>query len=175
MVLHVLIYDAGAEATAPAPAHAHEPAHMVERAARALVSALEAAVLLTASAQSRVDPSTRAMTDMMDAIAALIMDMTMVAMIVARTTMTTSAVTLKVMGPRSRQGDAGGGIIREAVKRLDMRSRVRVYYYFAPLIFHGSVFACDMFVHSGRMHGYDFTIFMTTTICEWIFLRSFGG
>jgi hypothetical protein len=107
---------------------------MVAKAAKVQASALEAAVLLTASAQNLEDPLTHAMRGVTGAIAVLIMDMTMVAMIVARMTMTTSAATLRVTGLQLRRGGAGGGTTREVVKRLDMRSRVRVYYYFAPLV-----------------------------------------
>jgi hypothetical protein len=166
MILGVLIYDVGAEAIAHVPAPAHEPAHMIERAARALVSALEAAVLLTASAQSPEDLLTRAMTGVMDAIAALIMDMTMVVMIVARTTMTTSAATLRVMGPRLRRGDAEGGTTRKVVTCVvQCECIITLLPLSLMLLFPSLRNLCALRGCTDAIR-YDFTIFTTTTICD---------
>jgi hypothetical protein len=103
------------------------------------------------------------MIGVMDAIAALIMDMTMVAMIVPRTTMTTLAATLRVMVPRLRQGDAGGGITRYTMEKLklDGRSWMQVYYYFFSHIFAFSyVLVEDVYARIECTDDtYDFTIF----------------
>jgi hypothetical protein len=131
---------------------------MVAKAAKVLVFALEAAVLLTASAQSLEDPLTHATIDVMGAIAVLIMDMTMVAMIVARMTTTTSAATLRAMGPRLRRGDAGGGITRAVMGKLVRRSLdyeciITFLFLFAFLV----VCFCLRYVLKGCMYRYDTT------------------
>jgi hypothetical protein len=76
------------------------------------------------------------MIGVMNAIAVLIVDMIMVAMIVAKMTMTTSAAILRVMGHRSRRGDVGGGITREAMKMtvLDKGSRCECIITFPSLL-----------------------------------------
>jgi hypothetical protein len=96
---------------------------MIVSAAKALVSALEAVVSLTGSAQDLEDPLIAISDGMIGAIAiaVLIMDMTMAATL-ARTITTTSAATLKVMVRRSSRGDAGGGTTRATVGQLDKDS-----------------------------------------------------
>jgi hypothetical protein len=131
---------------------------MVAKAAKVLIFALEAAVLLTAFAQSLEDPLTHATIGVMGAIAVLIMDMTMVAMIVARMTTTTSAATLRAMGPRLRRGDAGGGITRAVMGKLVRSSLgykciITFLFLFAFLV----LYFCLRYVLKSCMYGYDTT------------------
>jgi hypothetical protein len=131
---------------------------MVAKAAKVLIFALEAAVLLTAFAQNLEDPLTHATIGVMGAIAVLIMDMTMVAMIVARMTTTTSAATLRAMGPRLRRGDAGGGITRAVMGKLVRRSLgYECIITFLALSAFLVLCFCLRYVLKGCMYGYDTT------------------